>query len=186
MEKRERLLLAAAELFTQQGIQNTSTAAISRHAGVATGTLFNYFATKDELIEQLYGYASGSMVAATAVDTIDTGDYRAAFELLWRRGIEWGCDNPTLFWFFEEVSRSAYRNRDGSTIGWVSFDLVKEFIRIGIERKIILDAPVNLIHTMVMSVISGIVAEVLVNGADRDHFIDDSRDIVWRALTTGS
>lgn len=182
MDKRERILTTAAALFTSRGIQNTSTAVISREAGVATGTLFNYFATKDELIEQLHAYASDSLVAATAVDTIDTTDYLAAFDLLWRRGITWGCENPTLFWFVEEISRSAYRTRNESTIRWFSYDLIKEFVATGIRRGIVRDIPVDLIHTVVMSTISGIVAEVLVNGADRDTYIEYSRDIVWRAL----
>ena len=185
MDKRERLLIAAAELFTTRGIQNTSTAAISRRAGVATGTLFNYFPSKDALIESLYGYASDSMVAATAVDDIDTTDYRAAFTLLWQRGISWGCDNPTLFWFVEEISRSAYRSRDELAIRWFDFHLIKAFIAEGISRGIVRDLPVDLVHTMVLSTISGIVAEILVNGADRTSYIQHSCGIVWRALQAG-
>lgn len=182
MDKRERLLYAAAELFTQQGIQNTTTAAISRKAGVATGTLFNYFSSKDALIEELFRHAHESMIAATAVDRIDTTDYRQAFMQLWTRGITWGCENPTLFWFVEEVSRSAFRNRNQAVIRWLDFELVREFIETGIRRGIIIDVPVSLIHTIVMSTISGIVAEILMNGADRETFIASSREIVWRAL----
>ena len=182
-DKRMQLLNAAAELFTQQGIQNTSTAAISRRAGVATGTLFNYFSSKDALIEELYQHARRSMIEATAVDTIDTSDYYGAFGLLWERGIEWGCSNPTAFWFFEEVSRSAYRHNSTTTVSWLRFELIAAFIREGIDRGIILDAPVNLIHTMILTTISGIVAEILVNGVDKDDYIEHSRRIVWRALT---
>jgi hypothetical protein len=122
------------------------------------------------------------MIAATAVDTIDTTDYQQAFSKLWTRGILWGCENPTLFWFVEEVSRSAFRNRDKAAIRWLDFELVREFIETGIRRGIIIDVPVNLIHTIVMSTISGIVAEILTNSADRETIIASSRDIVWRAL----
>jgi AcrR family transcriptional regulator len=182
MDKRQRLLFAAADLFTSQGIQHTSTAAISRHAGVATGTLFNYFASKDQLIEELYDHSCESMIAATSLDSLDSSDYRTAFDLLWYRGITWGCENPKLFWFLEEITRSAYRARDDTHIRWLSLDPVKDFIAEGVSRGIIRDIPVNLIHTMIMSTISGIVAEVLVNGADRELYIGESRQIVWKAL----
>jgi AcrR family transcriptional regulator len=39
--------------FAQSGIA-ASTSAIARSAGVAEGTLFRYFATKDELLNELY------------------------------------------------------------------------------------------------------------------------------------
>jgi AcrR family transcriptional regulator len=185
VDKRERLLYAAAELFTELGIQNTSTAAISRKAGVATGTLFNYFSSKDQLIEHLFHHATESMIETTAVDTLDRSDYFAAFSSLWSRGITWGCENSTLFWFVEEVSRSAFRNRIPDSIHWLEHDVIRDFIDEGITRGIIVDVSVDLIYTIVMSAISGIIAEILIKGAPRDEMIAHSRDIVWRALRSG-
>lgn len=49
-EKTKRAILAAAlKLFAEKGFYNTSTRAISRKAGIAEGTLFNYFETKEDL-----------------------------------------------------------------------------------------------------------------------------------------
>src|SRR5262249_44330819 len=39
----------ALKLFAEKGFYNTSTRAISRKAGIAEGTLFNYFETKEDL-----------------------------------------------------------------------------------------------------------------------------------------
>jgi len=52
---------AALKLFTQRGLHGTSTAQISKEAGVATGTLFNYFPTKDDLINSLYFEMKGKL-----------------------------------------------------------------------------------------------------------------------------
>jgi AcrR family transcriptional regulator len=46
---RERILQAALELFREKGLEGTTTKEISRRAGVAEGTLFNYFKTKEDL-----------------------------------------------------------------------------------------------------------------------------------------
>jgi AcrR family transcriptional regulator len=46
---KERILAAALELFREQGLEGTTTKEISRQAGIAEGTLFNYFKTKEDL-----------------------------------------------------------------------------------------------------------------------------------------
>ncbi len=46
---RQAILRAALELFASQGFYRTTTKAISRKAGIAEGTLFNYFKTKEDL-----------------------------------------------------------------------------------------------------------------------------------------
>ena len=57
LEKRERILAAARELFLRQGLRATSMEAIARGAGMAKPTLYAEFADKDAvflaILEQL-------------------------------------------------------------------------------------------------------------------------------------
>src|SRR3569833_3329469 len=53
-QKRQAILDAAVELFADRGIGHAPTSAISSAAGVAEGTLFTFFITKDELLYELY------------------------------------------------------------------------------------------------------------------------------------
>jgi AcrR family transcriptional regulator len=48
-ETKERILAAALDLFREKGLPGTSTREISKKAGIAEGTLFNYFKTKEDL-----------------------------------------------------------------------------------------------------------------------------------------
>lgn len=59
-DKKKALLEAATTAIAQSGIA-ASTAVIARNAGVAEGTLFRYFATKDELINELYLHLKQSL-----------------------------------------------------------------------------------------------------------------------------
>src|SRR5260221_4893917 len=52
-EKRNALLAAAIELIAEQGL-SVPTSKIAHVAGVAEGTLFTYFETKERLINDLY------------------------------------------------------------------------------------------------------------------------------------
>jgi TetR/AcrR family transcriptional regulator, cholesterol catabolism regulator len=53
LERRERLYEAALMLFRQQGYDLTTVDQITKHAGLAKGTFFNYFATKDAMLRYL-------------------------------------------------------------------------------------------------------------------------------------
>ena len=48
-EIRERIVKAALDLFQTKGFDATTTKAIARKAGIAEGTVFNYFRTKDDI-----------------------------------------------------------------------------------------------------------------------------------------
>ncbi|MBZ4016383.1 TetR/AcrR family transcriptional regulator [Streptomyces purpurogeneiscleroticus] len=52
--KRARILHAAAEEFAAHGVDGTSTAAVCRRAGIGSGTLFHYFATKRDLFHAVF------------------------------------------------------------------------------------------------------------------------------------
>lgn len=49
-ERKERLYLAAVDLFRQQGFDETRVEEITQAAGVAKGTFFNYFPAKEDVL----------------------------------------------------------------------------------------------------------------------------------------
>ena len=51
---RQRLIRAALELFTSRGYHDTTTAQIAKKAGVAEGTIYRHFASKQHLLNELY------------------------------------------------------------------------------------------------------------------------------------
>jgi AcrR family transcriptional regulator len=53
-EKRARLLAAARGVFAKKGFAATTTAEIATRAGVGAGTLFLYFASKEDLLVDLF------------------------------------------------------------------------------------------------------------------------------------
>jgi AcrR family transcriptional regulator len=52
--KRERIISAAATLFGDKGYHNTTTAEIAESAGVAAGTIYIYFSSKEELLVAVF------------------------------------------------------------------------------------------------------------------------------------
>ena len=50
LEREQRILAAARRLFDRRGYLNTSMEDVARRAGLAVGTLYNYFSSKDQLL----------------------------------------------------------------------------------------------------------------------------------------
>lgn len=62
-ETEQRIIDAAVGLFRSQGFEATTTRDIARAAGIATGTLFNYFPTKEAIVISLAGQALAKSLA---------------------------------------------------------------------------------------------------------------------------
>lgn len=86
-KKRKAILDAAVELFADRGIGHAPTSAISSSAGVAEGTLFTYFKTKDELLNELYREMRREIDREMA-DYPFTADPRTRLRFVWDRFLD--------------------------------------------------------------------------------------------------
>ena len=76
---RQRLIRSALELFTTRGYHDTTTAQIAKKAGIAEGTIYRHFASKQQLVNELYRAAqrwAAKVVQETARDP-EAGTARA-------------------------------------------------------------------------------------------------------------
>ena len=77
---RERVLVAAAEVFSEQGLE-ASIAAVARRAGVGKATIFRSYPTKDDLVSAVAGERV-RWVADAATAALERPDAWAAFSEL--------------------------------------------------------------------------------------------------------
>src|SRR6185295_6542252 len=68
-DTREKILQAARRLFADNGYDGTTTRDIAQAAEIATGTLFNYFPTKEAVIASLANEALSGVLAGAQRDT---------------------------------------------------------------------------------------------------------------------
>ncbi len=54
MNKKEQILNAAVKLISERGFHNATTDTIAKEAGVASGTIYNYFKTKEEILGAIF------------------------------------------------------------------------------------------------------------------------------------
>lgn len=96
-EKERQLIEASIDLFAKEGFWNTPTSRIAKHAGVATGTLFNYFESKDVLIDAVYSQLKQEWLAHLLAGFPQNGSLKARVEHIWFRHIDWGLHFPLRY-----------------------------------------------------------------------------------------
>ncbi|RYX81685.1 TetR/AcrR family transcriptional regulator [bacterium] len=92
-DKRIALLEAAVRVFVAHGL-GAPTALISKEAGVANGTLFTYFDTKGELVQQLYRELKLEMASALLRGLLEEKGLRERFFHVWSNWMHWAMSNP--------------------------------------------------------------------------------------------
>jgi len=122
---RQRLLAAARELIEEGGYGSASVAAISERAGVAAGTLYRHFPSKEELFLEVFRdvcageeramRAAAEDAGASAVDRLEAVLTTFARRALQNRSLAWALlaepVDPVV-----DAERLAYRERYASLI----------------------------------------------------------------------
>jgi AcrR family transcriptional regulator len=115
MTKKELLLNAALKLFVENGFHGTATAKIAKEAGVANGTLFQYFKTKEDLIISLFVAIKEEILDYMAKNTKSNKSTREEIKLQFISTIVWGLDNASKFHFIQQFYASPYINQISQT-----------------------------------------------------------------------
>ena len=92
--KKDHILQSALQLFAAEGL-GVPTAKIAKQAGVANGTLFNYFPTKQDLIDALYLAIKKEMVELFLAGGADRAEsLKQTSFVVWNSYVRWAIAQP--------------------------------------------------------------------------------------------
>ncbi|MFT3713323.1 MAG: TetR/AcrR family transcriptional regulator [Archangium sp.] len=92
-DKRSAILAAATRVFVKQGL-SAPTAVIAKEAGIANGSLFTYFKTKSDLIDQLYLDLKLDMANSSLKGLPVHASTKDQFAHVWGNWMRWSAANP--------------------------------------------------------------------------------------------
>lgn len=177
-DKREALLNSALELFSSRGYENTPTSLISKNAGVATGTLFHHFGSKEELINQLYIDCKFRMMSSVeqAITGKATGEerIRAAWEVM----ISWGIENEERFLFIMQHKQSSFIKEETRREIEAQSDELTAFAGEIHQTGLFSDAPVELTSELASALMEGTISYFRKNPEQFDDA--ETREIAYR------
>lgn len=145
-DKKQAILDAALQLFVNKGFNATSTASIAKAAGVATGTLFHHFPTKNDIMNQVFLAIKQEFADNMVTSTQFSGDIEQDAYTLWQKAIDWAIAQPLKQLFFLQYSMSADIDvtiRKQAMTSILSF--VVELIEQGKQQGIIANFPSELL-----------------------------------------
>lgn len=183
-DKKTAILDTALVLFTTRGFQGTPTALISREAGVATGTLFFYFKTKEELIDELYLRIKSEAGASLQDGIKNETTIKNKILKAGSNGISWGLKNPNKLLFLEQFAHSPFVSKNAHNEGMTHFLFLQDLITEGMRNGEIRNSDPRLLCTIIAFLLSGLISHVLAihDETNRDLHITQALDILWDSI----
>lgn len=184
-EKQDQILQSALRLFAAEGLA-VPTAQIAKRSGVANGTLFNYFPTKQDLIDALYI----ALKKEVAQLFLEAGADRAkslkeSSFVVWNSYVRWAIANPlehkvmNLFKSANVLSARVLAEAD---------DIFKPFndlVRIGMEKGEVMKLDVQYLYRIKAAQIGASIDQAMLRnlkGKALEAHILTSFDIYWRGI----
>jgi AcrR family transcriptional regulator len=181
-DKRNALLSAATQVFAERGL-GAPTSAISQAAGVAEGTLFTYFPTKDELINALYREIKLELADAMMSNFPRRASIRNRFQHVWDRYVIWGVNNPTQQKVLQQMMVWGGLSEESKLAGLTPFLEIEKTAEAAVAQRLFLDRPLDFIRAT-MSALADTTMEFIRRHPDQaEQYRKDGFEMLWSAAT---
>ena len=182
-DKRQAILLAATRLFAEEGL-NAPTARIAKTAGVAEGTLFTYFASKDELLNKLYLELKGRLRSAMDPAPVQAG-LREQIRQAWLTYVAWGVAHPQERQVLAWLGLSDRILEATRTEGFQAFCDVSRLLEVGMANGVLRDQAPAFVGSLMAAM-----ADTTMDYINRDPAAAESTReagfaAFWNAITHG-
>jgi AcrR family transcriptional regulator len=183
-DKRNAILEAATRLFAERGLATAPTSTISNWAGVAEGTLFTYFRTKDDLIKSLYREIKLELADAMMSDFLRKKNVRTRRRHVWDRCVKWGIANPEQRKVLAQLQVSEVLTKESREAGSAPFVEFQTMIRDAIEQRLFRnDLPVELISKSLAALVEATIDLTASNSSKTKHSRDSGFQMFWSGVT---
>jgi AcrR family transcriptional regulator len=183
-DKRNAILDAATRLFAERGPAAAPTLEISKRAGVAEGTLFTYFETKDDLINSLYREIKLELADAMMSDFPRKKNVRTRLRHVWDRYVKWGIANPKQRKVLAQLQVSEVLTKESKDAGSAPFVEFQTMIRNAIEERVFRDdLPVELISKSLAALVEATIDLTMSNPSKAKQYRDSGFQMFWAGIT---
>jgi AcrR family transcriptional regulator len=183
-DKRNAILDAATCLFAERGLTAAPTSEISKLAGVAEGTLFTYFETKDDLINALYREIKLELADAMMSDFPRKKNVRIRLRHVWDRYVSWGIANPNQRKVLAQLTVSEVLTNESRGAGSAPFVEFQNMIRDAVEQQVFRnDVPVELISKSLAALVEATIDLTVLNRSKAKQYRDSGFQMFWAGIT---
>jgi TetR/AcrR family fatty acid metabolism transcriptional regulator len=150
-DKPQQIIDAAVRVFARNGFYNSRVSDIAREAGIASGTIYLYFKTKDEILVTLFREKMAAFVSALRAEIARERDPEAKIRRLVRMHFEVLEASPDMAEVVQVELRQGQKFFRGASAHEISayFDLIGSILHEGVAGGVFRrDLPVKIATKM--------------------------------------
>jgi AcrR family transcriptional regulator len=182
-DKRNAILDAATRVFAERGLTAAPTSEISKQAGVAEGTLFTYFKTKDDLINALYREIKLELADAMMSGFPRKQSVRTRLRHVWDGYVNWGVANHEKRSVLAQLQVSGLLSKVSIEAGSAPFVEMQNTIRDAIERHILrADLPIELISKTMAALAEATMDLIVLKPDMTNKYRNSGFEIYWAGI----
>ncbi|MGI9616040.1 MAG: TetR/AcrR family transcriptional regulator [Acidimicrobiales bacterium] len=174
--KPESILAAALSVFFDEGV-NVSTARIATAAGVSNGTLFNYFPTKQALIDALY-VSIKSDLADAAGKLDDTDSIEQRMRQIWDRWFTWAREHRQAHFVVNLLHQAGLASHEAQLAGTAALAGPVRVLDDAMQSGLLVDLPLDYLGPLIQHHLDQAIASEL---DDRQSEI--AFHVLWNGIT---
>ena len=181
-DKRNAILSAATQVFAERGL-GAPTAAITGAAGIAEGSLFTYFKTKDELINALYRELKLELADAIMSNFPRKKSVRHRLEHFWNGYLQWGVANPEQQRVLKQIQVWGGLTQESKEAGFAPFTEIQRMTEDAVTQQIYRDVPQTFIGATLVA-LADMTMEFMVREPERAQMYRTAGfEMLWAGIT---
>lgn len=107
---------AALACFVDRGFYGTAIPQIAKEAGVAAGTIYHYFDSKDALVNALFRHHKTEVAQRVFMKFPHDAGPREQFRVMWHEMIAFAREHPKAFAFIELHNHASYLDDESRAV----------------------------------------------------------------------
>ncbi|MBX3154939.1 MAG: TetR/AcrR family transcriptional regulator [Deltaproteobacteria bacterium] len=115
-DRREQILAAALASFVERGFYGTAIPQIAEAAGIAAGTIYHYFDSKEALVNTLYRTCKAQVAQRVFTKFPHAANAREQFRAMWLEIFAYAMEAPTAFVFIELHNHASYLDDESRAV----------------------------------------------------------------------
>ena len=185
IDKRCAIVRATLDLVAEQGFHGAPMALVAERAGVAAGTIYRYFESKDVLINEVYHYLEERFYAALMEGYHEDDEVRDRFLHIGKVLVRYCIAEPLEFRFMEQFHNSPYgvAHRREKLFGKDNKDLIKVLFDEALAKGIVKDLPLPVLFGLAFGPLLTLARDHILGFINLDdNLIELTVSACWDAL----
>jgi AcrR family transcriptional regulator len=184
-DKRSAVIHATLELVAEHGFHGTPMALVAERAGVAAGTIYRYFESKDALIRETFRILEDQLLAAVTQDYPEGRPVRNRFLHTAKTIVRHLVACPLEFRFLEQFQNSPFGvdHRRDKMLGREDRNIILDLFEEGLREEIVKELPLPILFDLAFGPLIQICRDAILGFVTLDDLlIDRSVEACWDAV----